>query len=181
MTKIAIIEDDIGLNKGIELALKREDYVNMFYLVGGALAAVLALIGILNFINAIVTGMLARQQEFAMMEAVGMTERQLAHMLVWEGICYAIFTMVFAIAANCLVGRFLIEGLAGDIWFFTYQPTIAPLLACLPVLIVLAAVIPYLASRSLHRRSVVERMRIAEYGAITTGCGTEAVRCQRPF
>ena len=78
MTKIAIIEDDIGLNKGIELALKREDYVNMFYLVGGALAAVLALIGILNFINAIVTGMLARQQEFAMMEAVGMTERQLA-------------------------------------------------------------------------------------------------------
>ena len=27
MTKIAIIEDDIGLNKGIELALKREDYV----------------------------------------------------------------------------------------------------------------------------------------------------------
>lgn len=26
MTKIAIIEDDIGLNKGIELALKREDY-----------------------------------------------------------------------------------------------------------------------------------------------------------
>ena len=162
MTKIAIIEDDIGLNKGIELALKREDYINMFYLVGGALAAVLALIGILNFINAIVTGMLARQQEFAMMEAVGMTERQLAHMLVWEGICYAIFTMVFAIAANCLVGSFLIEGLAGDIWFFTYQPTIAPLLACLPVLIVLAAVIPYLASRSLHRRSVVERMRIAE-------------------
>ena len=100
MTKIAIIEDDIGLNKGIELALKREDYINMFYLVGGALAAVLALIGILNFINAIVTGMLARQQEFAMMEAVGMTERQLAHMLVWEGICYAIFTMFFAIAAN---------------------------------------------------------------------------------
>ncbi|MGI0475840.1 hypothetical protein, partial [Erwinia amylovora] len=34
------------------------DYINMFYLVGGALAAVLALIGILNFINAIVTGML---------------------------------------------------------------------------------------------------------------------------
>ena len=101
-------------------------------------------------------------QEFAMMEAVGMTERQLAHMLVWEGICYAIFTMVFAIAANCLVGSFLIEGLAGDIWFFTYQPTIAPLLVCLPVLILLAAVIPYLASRSLHRRSVVERMRIAE-------------------
>ena len=31
MTKIAIIEDDIGLNKGIGLARKREDYINMFY------------------------------------------------------------------------------------------------------------------------------------------------------
>ena len=35
MTKIAIIEDDIGLNKGIELALKREDYVfHPFYSLG---------------------------------------------------------------------------------------------------------------------------------------------------
>lgn len=138
------------------------DFVNMFYLVGGALAAVLALIGILNFVNAVVTGMLARRQEFAMMEAVGMTGHQLAAMLVWEGIFYALFTIVFAVIANYAVVGFLVKALAGEIWFFTYRPTVLPILICVPILIGLAAAIPYLAGRSMRKRSVVERMRVAE-------------------
>lgn len=139
-----------------------DSFVSMFYLVGGSLAAVLALIGILNFVNAIVTGMLARRQEFAMMEAVGMTGRQLAAMLVWEGVIYALFTFVFVMVANYAIVGVLVEGLAGEIWFFTYRPTCLPILICLPILVGLAAVIPYTAGRSMRKRSVVERMRIAE-------------------
>lgn len=52
----------------------------------GALSVILALIGILNFINAIVTGIYARKREFAMMQAVGMTGRQLKAMLIWESV-----------------------------------------------------------------------------------------------
>ena len=55
----------------------------MFWIVGGSLSLILALIGILNFINAIVTGILARKQELAMMEAVGMTGKQMKWMLSW--------------------------------------------------------------------------------------------------
>lgn len=139
-----------------------DSFVSMFYLVGGSLAAVLALIGILNFVNAIVTGMLARRQEFAMMEAVGMTGRQLAAMLVWEGVIYALFTFAFVVAANYAFVGALVEALAGEIWFFTYRPTCLPILICLPILVGLAAVIPYIAGRSMRKRSVVERMRIAE-------------------
>ena len=57
-------------SKGIELKTK-QDYLDdyrglrqMFTVVGGALTIILAIIGILNFINAVVTGMISRRKEF---------------------------------------------------------------------------------------------------------------------
>ena len=61
------------------------DFLKMVKLVGGTLAGILALIGILNFINSVVTGIISRKRELAMMNAVGMTGRQLKQMLTWEG------------------------------------------------------------------------------------------------
>lgn len=145
------------------LYLKEFDqYVRMIYLVGGSLAGVLAIIGILNFINAVVTGMLARRREFAMMEAVGMTEKQLSAMMVCEGSCYVIFTMVFVLVLNFLAAEPLIRTLAGEIWFFSYKGTVVPLLVCLPVLLVVSVIIPYISCQKMQKASVVERMRIAE-------------------
>lgn len=145
------------------LYLKEFDqFVRMIYLVGGSLAGVLAVIGIMNFINAVVTGMLARRREFAMMEAVGMTEKQLSAMMVCEGVCYVIFTMALVLALNFLAAEPVIHMLAGEIWFFSYQRTVMPLLACLPVMLVFSIIIPYASCRKMRKASVVERMRTAE-------------------
>ena len=71
-------------------SLKKEfsDLNRVFTVVGGLLGAVLGFIGVLNLINAMITGILARKQEFAMMQAVGMTGKQLEGMLIMEGIWY---------------------------------------------------------------------------------------------
>ena len=45
--------------------------------IGITLAAVIAWIGILNFVNAVITGIIARKREFAMLQSIGMTNRQL--------------------------------------------------------------------------------------------------------
>ena len=66
-------------------ALVRQDFQGfrqMFLLLGGALCAIVGVVGILNFFNAILTGILVRKREFAMLQAVGMTGRQLKKMLV---------------------------------------------------------------------------------------------------
>ena len=60
--------------------------INMYRLVGGALCAILALIGILNFINSMTTSILSRYREIAMLQSVGMTGRQVKQMLICEGI-----------------------------------------------------------------------------------------------
>lgn len=154
--------DTLSLVSKASYMKEYDGYVSMIYLVGYALAGVLALIGILNFINAIVTGMLARRREFAMMEAVGMTEKQLTAMLVWEGLCYVLCTMVFAILANFCIVVPLVRNIAGEIWFFRYHGTIVPLLICLPFLLLFAVAVPYISCQRMKKTSVVERMRIAE-------------------
>lgn len=51
-----------------------KDMVNMFLIVGGALSAILALIGILNFINLTYTSIHERKQELKILWSVGMTK-----------------------------------------------------------------------------------------------------------
>lgn len=60
-------------------------FKNMFLICGGALCAIIGLVGILNFFNAIMTGILSRKREFAVLQSVGMTKRQLKLMLIYEG------------------------------------------------------------------------------------------------
>ncbi len=136
-----------------------QDMVQMFWIVGGGLSLVLALIGILNFVNAIVTGILARKQELAMMEAVGMTGKQMKLMLSWEGVLYAVFTLVLSVTVGAFFDCFLLEKVAGEMWFFTNHFTIVPILLCMPILLLVSSIIPIVAYNHMKKTSVVERLR----------------------
>lgn len=136
-----------------------KEFTSMFWIVGGALSFVLALIGILNFINAIVTGILARKKELAMMEAVGMTGKQMKGMLAWEGIFYIALTGVFSIAAGGLISQLLLKNVAGEMWFLSYHFTVIPIVVCIPILVLLACVIPVTAYNRMAKESTVERIR----------------------
>lgn len=50
------------------------------------LTIVLFTVGILNFINTMSVGLLGRQWEFAAMEAVGASKKQMKSLIAWEGI-----------------------------------------------------------------------------------------------
>ena len=58
----------------------------MFLLIGGILCAIIGLVGLLNFFNAMMTGILSRRREFAVLQAVGMTNRQLKNHADLRGI-----------------------------------------------------------------------------------------------
>mgnify|MGYP000458937865 FL=1 len=66
-----------------------ESMRSMFLLLGGTLSFIVGLVGVLNFFNAILTGIIARQRELAVLQAVGMTGKQMRSMLIWEA-CYTL-------------------------------------------------------------------------------------------
>lgn len=139
-----------------------DSYVHMFSTVGSTLCALLALIGILNFVNAISTGILARRREFAVMQAMGMTGTQLKTMLMWEGVFYAVFTLIFSLICSVLVSKVAVAAIVQEMFFFQYRFTLLPVAVCAPVLLVLSCLIPVAAYRKICQSSVVERLRVLE-------------------
>lgn len=137
------------------------DFIRMYHVVGAALGAILGLIGILNFASVMVTGIFARKQEFAMMQAVGMSSRQLKKTLIWEGLLYALLTLAVTLTLGSAFCWLLIQVIAGEVWFFTYHFSVAPILICALPLLLITWLVPDLAYRSLKKKTVVEQLRVS--------------------
>lgn len=131
-------------------------------MVGGLLVFILAIIGVLNFINTMITSVLSRKQEFAMMEAVGMTGQQQRQILCWEGLHYAIMTGVVSIILGAILNVTAIRNIGSEMFFFTWNLTVTPILICLPLLVAVVFLVPTVCYKSMCKDSVVERMRRAE-------------------
>ncbi len=125
---------------------------------GNVVSIVIALVGVLNFVNSMVTAIVSRRKEFAMMQSVGMTKSQLCKLLVWEGMDYAWITLLCTYVISSLaVGigvRAMVEG-----GFTTFRFTLLPLVICTPLLLLFAVLVPYLCFHNLEKDSLVERLR----------------------
>lgn len=135
---------------------------NMYAMIGGMLAFILALIGILNFVNTMAASILSRKQEFAALEAVGMTGKQLKTMLCTEGIYYAAGTMVIAVLVSVILNLTVLRGLKNTFFFFKNHFTLLPLVLCIVPLLLVVLAVPVLGYQNIRRQSVVERMREGE-------------------
>ena len=136
-----------------------ESMTNVVSNVGSALAFILALISILNFINSMVTSIFIRQRELAMLQSVGMTRRQMRRMLLGEGFGHILLGILLSALISSLVGYGLGMTLEGMVSFYSYRFVIWPILACTPILLLFAAAVPMIAFRMMCRSTVVERLR----------------------
>lgn len=116
--------------------------INMFLVVGGALSAILALIGILNFINLTYTSIHERKQELKVLWSVGMTKKQIASMLSYEGVLRMGLAFALALTAGQLLNYAIVQMIAGGTIMFSYHYVVWPMLACIPVFGAIAAGIP---------------------------------------
>ena len=135
---------------------------NMFVMVGSGAALIVGMVGILNFLNAILTGIMARKREFAVLQSVGMTGRQLNRMLITEGMVFAGSSIVITLILTIVMGPLASSVLEGMFWFFSYHLTVMPIFVVAPVFLAIGAVIPLCSYHYVAKRSVVERLREAE-------------------
>ncbi|MFT8310895.1 MAG: ABC transporter permease [Sporolactobacillus sp.] len=133
---------------------------NTIVSIGGTAAFIIGIIGILNFINTILTGILIRRRELAILQSIGMTRKQLVAMLCLEGCYYATFTAVISLLLSLGSSLFIVRPLCDQIWFLNFNFNFWPLIIIFPLLFVLGALIPYAAYRFTGRQNIVERLRI---------------------
>lgn len=155
------IQPDMNFESKKSMSSLFETYKMVFVFVGGALSFVIALIGILNFINAEITSIVSRKRELAMLQSIGMTGKQLKKMLLLEGVFYSIITIIVSTILYLMIGNSL-KAIENIMWFYSYRFTILPILCVLPIFLLIGMMVPIVIYKNISKESIVERLREAE-------------------
>lgn len=140
------------------MAAQYETETRASAVMGNTISVIIALVGVLNFINSMVTAIVSRKKEFAMIQSVGMTKSQLRKMLIFEGLDYAVITLVVSYIASALAVGIGVRAMTAN-EFSTFNFTLMPLMVCTPILLAFAVLIPFLCFKNLEKQSIVERLR----------------------
>lgn len=139
-----------------------EGMQNMIVTVGGVLSAIMGLIGLLNFANSIITSITTRKREFATLQSIGMTKKQLVRMLCLEGFYYTAITVIASLIMGVIFSCVVVGGIVGMLWMFSYHFTLLPIVIISPILLVLGVLIPFAVYHSAGKQSTVEKLREIE-------------------
>ena len=138
-----------------------EGFKDMFFILGSALSFVVALVGMLNFINIVLTGIVSRRKALATLQAIGMTGSQLRTMLIYEGLFYTVGAALISVVLSFLTIP-MASVLERLFWFCEYQFTVLPMLVTMPVFAGMGIIIPVITYNVLTKKTVVERLREIE-------------------
>ncbi len=127
-----------------------------------SISIIIAFVGVLNFINSMTTAIVSRKKEFAMIQSVGMTKRQLRRMLVDEGFYYAAGILTASYILGTIAVSVGVRAIVYTDWTATFRFTLMPLVVCIPVLLAFAVLVPYVCFRNLEKQNIVERLRAVE-------------------
>ena len=120
------------------------------------------IVRILNFANTMLTSIFTRRREFATLQSVGMTGRQLLKMLRQEGCAYVLLATVVSVPLSLIGALQVIRPICKQIWFLNFKLEVWPMLVMPVLLLLFGLAIPYIAYRLISRQSVTERLKVGE-------------------
>ena len=128
-----------------------------------ALAAAIIFIGcfsVINLLNTIMTGIVTRRKEFALMRSVGMSKKQLSSMLHYEGLIVVSIGLVLSLAIGGGIGYAVCIYLKSSLMsYLNYQfPSGVAALYCI-IVILCSVTITEAALKSQNKLSVIELLR----------------------
>jgi putative ABC transport system permease protein len=135
---------------------------NILYIVGLGAAGIIGLIAVLNFINIMYVGALSRTHECAVLEAVGMERSRVRAMLTWEGLVYAIVTLVLAGTAGSGLAFYIFKQFSQEANYAVFAYPFAPMAVILAAIFTVCFVTPQVVFRAQCKATVVERLRVPE-------------------
>lgn len=137
---------------------------NIVLLVGGMIGVILAFAGLINFTNMMVSNIITRRHEFAAMQSIGMTNRQLRRLIMDEGLYFAVGADVIGGLLAVILGMTVLKNVLNSpsMWYFTLRFTLVPALFIAVIYLILAAVIPVVVLHFFNKGSVVERLRTVQ-------------------
>lgn len=126
--------------------------------------AILAVISVMNLINTMLNSVYVRKKELGMLQAIGMSDRQLAKMLQLEGLFYTAGTLILSVGVGSFAGypvfRYAKSTGMFNITTYHYPTTVAVVISV--TLLVIQILLALVTAKSVKKDSLIERIRFSE-------------------
>lgn len=123
--------------------------------------AIVGLIGFMNLANTMIINITTKKQEYGVLQAVGMTNRQLNLSLQIQGLIFTVGTICVALAAGLPLGYALFSYAKhnGIFGMNVYHVPLIPILVMILLVGILQIVLSCVLSSNLKKETLVERIR----------------------
>lgn len=129
-----------------------------------AILIMVAVIGCINLINTMITSIVTRKKEFGILQAIGLSDRQLKKMLSMEGLFFTAGTLFLSVTLGNFFGylAFLCAKKAHLLGLNAYHYPLRETLGLAAMLIGGQLLITGMMNRQAHRESLIDRIRSGE-------------------
>ena len=138
------------------------EFKNLIEFAGYSLSIVLFLISVLNFINVIATEILKNMVNLSILEAIGMTKKNIKKYLVKKNLIYSISSLVFSFIVMLLVNKFILIDFMEQTQWTSYKFVIMPLIIVNFVNIIIGLIFTGKFYEKHSQTSLVDRIRSLE-------------------
>jgi putative ABC transport system permease protein len=127
---------------------------------GGGISLILAFIGIINYVNIMISGVQVRTKELAVLESIGMTKKQIEHMLILEGVYYGGVSLVFVWTLGNALTYGLYRLFKESATYASFDYPFIPIIAVSIMVLFICILLPMLAYKQYTKVKLMERIRM---------------------
>lgn len=138
------------------------EFKSLIEFAGYSLSIVLFLISVLNFINVIATEILQNMVNLSILEAIGMTKKNIKKYLVKKNLIYSLCGLVFSFIIMLLVDKFILMDFMEQTQWTSYKLIIMPLIIVNFVNIIIGVIFTRMFYEKHSQNSLVDRIRSLE-------------------
>jgi len=153
---------EVAIISRYEARTAMQNTETIMYVLGGGISAILGFIGIFNFINVMSVGVMARKREFATIESVGMSKKQIRSMLRSEGLGYAIITIICALTIGNAIAYGLFRLIKSVVDYAEFSYPLIPCAVVFAIIIFICFITSEIVYRGINKMTLVERLRETE-------------------
>ena len=140
---------------------KIEGFNQMTYaesILGNGAAILLIVIGLINFINVMLTGVVARKNEFAVMESIGTSKKQIKKILTLEGGIYALVTTVLIMTLGNAFLLLVADAVPHMADYAKFEYPFALVICLIFAIFIICLSVPAIVYRAVSKETVIERL-----------------------
>ena len=149
-----LLEDEIAIYEISIFATKAIAY---------CLVTIIGIIGFMNLINSMISSIITRKKELGMLQAIGLTNKQLIKMLNIEAAFYIVNMLIGTLSVGSLIGYvgvmiFRSTGASYAVYKFPILQVVIMVCSIVVALLLLT----YLITKNFNKESLVDRVRYSE-------------------